>query len=175
LTLTTPTRSVWNALRDEKTRRDYANFSHRPEEALPLMRVSLPEKVRGRSVRRHEAKHPGTPKAIRDSHARIASIGRTFMDMIDRPQWCGGMNHVITIWEEHAATYLDEIIEAVDTAPTSIVKMRAGHLLEERLGLRDARIDAWKQFAQRGSSRLLDPEGVYQPRWSETWMISLNV
>ena len=85
------------------------------------------------------------------------------------------MSHVLDAWEEHAGTYLDEIVAAVDTATSGLAKSRAGYILEERLGLHHRGIERWKAFAQRGGSRKLDPARDFAPPFSEKWMISLNV
>lgn len=79
------------------------------------------------------------------------------------------------VWEDHATSWLDDIIEAISVHPKKIVKVRAGYILEEKQKISDQRIDLWRAFAQRGSSRKLDPDSPYMPKWSENWMISLNV
>lgn len=180
LSLTTPELSVWNAHRDERMRADLeetlqldVKLGH--AEWVTLVRYGFTDEIRGRRVARHETKYPDTPIAIRDTPVRIAAIGRTFVDMLADPAWCGGMNHVLDVWAESAATYLEEIVAAVDRSPSAIVKVRAGYLLQERLRLAHPGIDAWKAFAARGSSRKLDPERPFDARHSEAWMLSLNV
>ena len=95
--------------------------------------------------------------------------------MLSEPGLSGGIHHVIETWEEHVTDWLDEAIAAVDDAPKKLIKVRAGYLLAEHLGIDDPRINAWAQFAQRGGSQKLDPDAAYAPRFSERWMLSLNV
>ena len=85
------------------------------------------------------------------------------------------MPHVLEVWEEHAATYLDEIASAVDQAVNGLVKSRAGHIIQERMGLDHPLVENWKACGQQGGSRKLDPARDFAPAFSETWMISLNV
>ena len=142
---------------------------------FPLTVVGHPSHVRRRAVHVCESKVAGAFLKNRGSEIRLSTIGQTFLDMLQRPDLCGGMSHVLDAWEEHAETYLDEIVAAVDTATSGIVKSRAGHILEERLGLHHRGMEPWKAFAQRGGSRKLDPAQDFAPSFSETWMISLNV
>lgn len=145
------------------------------EEKRFLRIIRHPSRVRGRAVHIHESKAAGASMKNRGSDVRLSTIGQTFLDMLQEPGLCGGMAHVLDVWEEHAQTYLDDIVAAVDTATSGLVKSRAGYILEERLGLHHRDIERWKAFGQRGSSRKLDPAKAFAPTFSETWMISLNV
>ena len=142
---------------------------------FPLPIVGHPTRVRGRTVRTYESKAAGAFLKIRGSDVRLSTIGQTFLDMLQKPDLCGGMSHVLEVWEEHAETYLDDIVAAVDTATSGLVKSRAGYILEERQGLYCRGIEHWKAVGQLGGSRKLDPTKDFAPTFSETWMISLNV
>lgn len=171
LNLSTP--RDWGAARQLKLIEDYGDVSPERYKA-PLAQLSFPEKLRGRTIALHKTVRTPKLKAVRGSAARIAAIGETFMQMLDRGELCGGMAHVIDVWDQHASTYFEEIVAAVDDANEAIIKVRAGYLLEERLGLSDPRISAWEAYAQRGGSRKLDASAAYEPRYSEKWKISLN-
>ncbi|MBP2233420.1 hypothetical protein J2847_006758 [Azospirillum agricola] len=175
LHLASPALKLWGAMRDDRMRQDYGSLAPGGT-AMPLQRLAFPDTIRRRPVRRHTSRHPGAWRQVRGSWARVATIGQTFLDTLEAPDRCGGMAHVIEVWEEHASTFLEEIVAAVDTTPVKLAKVRAGYLLQERLGLGlgDRRIDGWKSFAQRGGSQKLDPEADYAPVFSETWMLSLN-
>lgn len=140
----------------------------------PLRIVGHPPRVRRRTIRMYESKTAGAFLRNRGTETRLSTIGQTFLDMLQKPELCGGMSHILDVWEEHAKTYLDEIVEAVDTAASGLVKSRAGYILEERLDLHHPGVEHWKKFGQRGSSRRLDPAKAFAPTFSETWMISLN-
>lgn len=118
---------------------------------------------------------PCRAQKIQDSFARISSIGATFADMLDRPALCGGMEHVLEVWQEHAPYYLDEIIAAITAFPTKLVKVRAGYIMDELLHSKDDRVTQCLSAVQRGSSQVFDPEKPFSPRFSEKWMLSLNV
>ena len=143
--------------------------------AFPLTIVGHPGRVRGRAVRLCESRAAGAFLQNRGSDVRLATIGQTFLDMLQQPDLCGGMSHVLDAWEEHAETYLDAIVAAVDTATSRLVKSRAGYILEERQGLHHPGIERWKACRQRGGSRKLDPAKDFASPFSATWMISLNV
>lgn len=147
-----------------------------PQRTVKLLFIRHPNRVRDREIIVHESKHLGEWLQVRNSHARLATIGRTFVDMLEWPQYCGGMAHVLEVWREHATTYKEEIIAAVDRIAAPIVKVRAGYLLDDMLGLgADPRIKGWVRFTQRGSSRVLDPTKNFSADHSEKWMISINV
>ena len=145
------------------------------ENPFPLKVVAHPARVRRRRVQVYETKNAGVCLKNRSDDIRVATIGQTFLDTLQKPDLCGGMSHVIEVWEEHASTYLDEIVTEVATATSGLVKSRAGYIIEERLGLKHPGVEPWKALGQRGSSRKLDPAKEFAPTFSETWMISLNV
>jgi len=88
------------------------------------------------------------------------------------------MAHVIDVWEEHIAAMtrqnISELMSLLQEAPP-IVKVRAGYILEERLGMSVEGIEELSKSAQRGGSRILDPQKPFAPTFSEKWMLSLNV
>jgi len=174
LHLTTPAREVWNTLRDAKLVEELGADADLDHPALS--HVGFSDSIRRRPVVVHETRRPARPVPIRGERARITSIGRTFVDMLSEPRLSGGMQHVLDVWEGEAPQWSDRIIEAIDDQDAQqIVKVRAGYILSERLGIEDARIDNWLMFAQRGGSRKLDPDSPYSADYSERWMISLNV
>ncbi len=148
-----------------------------PPEPLQLQYVNHPKQVRKREVKVTESCSPGNFLDERpDRLLRLTTIGQTFLDMLQRPELCGGMSHVLDVYDEHASFWQNEIIAAVDTCSRKVVKCRAGYILEERLQIHHEIIDKWKATApQRGGSCKLDPSRDYAPTYSESWMLSLNV
>ena len=146
-----------------------------PPKNARLYYIGHPKTVRGRAIRMFESANSGASINQRGTGIRIATIGQTFLDMLQQPQLCGGIPHVLDIFDEHAKIWINEIVASVDSSNSSIVKSRAGYILEERLGLHHEKIEAWKGSVQRGGSRKLDSSKAYAPDYSETWCISLNV
>lgn len=177
LHLSRPGHRIIRNMLEDKMQRDYQTHSLPlpSTPAIPLRLLTHPQRVRGRRIQLFQTVHPGSYVQLRSSSARISTIGQTFVDTLEEPALCGGMSHVLELWKEHAETYLNEIVETVDKCHSSIVKVRAGYILDEMLHKNDARIDKWIQYAQRGGSRLLDPTKHYAPTYSERWMISINV
>ena len=89
--------------------------------------------------------------------------------------FCGGIRHVIELFEEHARTYLGVILPEITQHGSKIDQARAGYILEERCSITDPAIDAWAAGTMRGGSRRLDPQAEYSPIYSERWCLSLNV
>lgn len=173
LHITTPAPSAWNELRDEKVYQDFPNLEL-PAKSL-LSRYGFEETVRRRSISVHRSARPWTPVKLRGEETRITSYGQTFADMLREPHLCGGMNHVMDVWNDVAEQWVEEIVDAVNNLDSKIVKMRAGYMFSEHLQVEHAVLQEWEKLAQRGGSRKLDPEADYAPTFSERWMISLNV
>jgi len=136
-------------------------------------RPHFTERLRRRKVAVHETASPAD--MIEMGQTRVATLGSTFVDMLAEPALCGGMASVLAVWDRHAAAYLAQITDAIDHQASKIVKVRAGYILTERLGVEAPKIQAWQTAAQRGGSRKLDPERPYAPTFSERWMLSLNL
>lgn len=146
-----------------------------PPKQFRLFYIGHPEVVRGRQIRVYESKKSGTSVNLSDTAKRVATIGQTFLDMLQQPQLCGGMPHVLDVFDEYGEYWFNEIVSSVDSSDSSLVKSRAGYILEERLGIQHVKLEDWKNLVQRGGSRKLDPTKAYVPVHSETWCISLNV
>lgn len=112
---------------------------------------------------------------LRDGRLRVSSIGRTFLEMLRQPDLCGGMAHVVSCFRESAQRYVDLIFTEVERFGAPIDKVRAGYLLENVVGVKDERFDAWLQFVSRGGSRKIDPAGAYASEYSARWALSLNL
>jgi len=177
LVFSTPAPGIWRGLRDAKMEEDYGpgpqNYDI-DELRLPLQRIAFPKIIRGKSLVRHDTKYLDRWTALPGSQVKVANIGDTFAQMLERPAWCGGMKSVLEIFERSAEGHRTEVLDAIDRCERPIVKVRAGYVFEERLHWGDNRISAWRKYAQRGSSRVLDPERPFAPRFSENWMLSLN-
>lgn len=174
LHITRPNALAWKELALVKVSEDmepYADLAPAPR----LHRIGFRPVIRKRPLQTFETIAPGTGEAVGGESSRISSIGRTFVDTLDQPNLCGGIHHVLEVWEEYAGERLDEIVAAVNMTETKVIKVRAGYILEERLGITDVRISAWLSAAQRGGSAKLDPETEYRPPFSEKWMLSINV
>lgn len=172
LVISTYKRQVWNAMRDSYLADEQGDAIL---SELRLTKISIPLKIRGRNLDTHISSHEKIIINVPDTFFRMSDIGTTFADMLERPALCGGMGHVLNVWENEAELHLDEIIQAVNRCTKKIVKVRAGYILNERMGLTDQRVQAWLQFATRGGDQKLDPHELYDPVYSEKWMISINV
>ena len=173
LHLTTPKRDRWNALRSERALRDLPEVQRL--ESPILNRPGFRDTIRRRPVVVHVSSHPWTPSPVSGEETRITSIGQTFADMLTEPSLCGGMHHVLDVWENEASQWVQEITAAIDQLDVKIVKVRAGYILSEVMDIDHPALHNWEKFAQRGGSRKLDPDAEYAPEFSERWMISINV
>jgi predicted transcriptional regulator of viral defense system len=142
---------------------------------LPILRkLNLPSILR-KTLYRHASIHLGAFTVVKDRSLRVSTIGRTFLDMLRKPDLCGGIYHVLEIYEEYAERYLRLIVDEIERHGTSIDKVRTGYVLDERCGLSHPTIDGWLDFVQRGGSRKLYAEAEYSPVFSEKWSLSINI
>ena len=178
LFVSSPSTSEWRKLAKEQMQKELVEYYPAYIAArFPHLVSFRMEKFGKTPIEYINSSHLGAFKNIHDRSLRVSTIGRTFLDMLRRPDLCGGMQHVIDVYKDTARKYLRLIQDEIDAHGTGIEKVRAGYILSEFCGARsDARIQAWKeQFAQRGGSRKLDPTGEFSPTFSEDWSLSLNV
>lgn len=176
LYVSAPAGTQWTNFATERMRKDLGDaWSDFHQAGLPELRRIGFEKLLQRPVHRYESIHLGAFRHLKESGVRVATVGRTFLDMLREPGLCGGIQHVLDVFQEHAHINLRLILDEIDQHGAPIEKVRAGFILEILCQASDPRIDAWTQHATRGGSRKLDPGAEYAPLFSERWALSINV
>ncbi|MGQ9369401.1 hypothetical protein [Azospirillum sp. ST 5-10] len=177
LVITRPEERAWRSLAEAVVANDRASLGEALDgfTSFRLLRHEFPGVVRQRPVKVFTPKVVGRSVRLRESHVRMARIDQVFCDTLLAPQLCGGMAHVMEVWRDHARTYLERIVTAVNALDSPIAKVRAGYILSDYLGVSHAIVEGWRAFAQRGGSRRLDPNSDGRPTFSEGWMLSINV
>jgi len=174
--LSTPSPKDWMTFANKKMEKDFGNLRKEYLDCgLPTLTRLKFNMIQKNKIFRYSSIHHGAFKHIEGRMLRVATIGRTFLDMLRKPDYCGSMYHVIDIFKNNGQQYSKIIIEEIDRHGTNIEKARAGYLLEELLHIKDSRIDAWAKNVQRGGSRKLDPKQMYREIYSERWCLSLNM
>lgn len=175
LHLSSPDPKAWSLAAAEQMHRDLGEaLETYLEEGFPRLTRTHLEKLMGRPVRVTHSAHLGAFRKTPDSEVRVATLGRTFLDMLREPPLCGGIHHVLSIYREHAPRDLALIADEVTRHGKPIDKVRAGYVLEEYCGLKHAAFDEWQKSAARGGSRKLVAANEYAPQYSERWALSLN-
>lgn len=143
---------------------------------LPSLRHSKVVKLDGQTIELVRSKDARTGwRYVGENGLRVSTIGRTFLDMLQRPDLCGGIRHVIELFEEHAEGYLQLILKEISVHGSKIDQARAGFILEDRCRIKDPTLDEWAKSVMRGGSRKLDPHAEYFSTFSERWCLSINV
>lgn len=175
LFISSPPPREWKAFALERMEKGLrSDLSMYKSNGLPTLKKVAIKKIGKKEVHRFGSVHLGMFRSVRGRAMRVSTIGRTFLDMLRNPELCGGINHVLEVYGEHSKTYLKTIIDEIDQHGGPIDKVRAGYILDERLGHQNDRIDRWLKYVQRGGSRKLDSSNEYEPVWSERWCLSLN-
>jgi len=173
--ISSPSVKDWGEYASQKMKKDLEDeFEQYVKNGMPILRKPRMTRVYKKEINNFSSMHHGAFVRVRDSNLRVSSVGRTFLDMLRQPDLCGGIRHVIGVYNEFADSYLDLIIDEFNRHGKPIDKVRAGYILEE-MEVEDRRVGRWSKLAQRGGSRKLDAAGEYLPEWSEKWKISLNV
>jgi predicted transcriptional regulator of viral defense system len=176
LFISSPPVSAWRLFAKEHMQKDLGDdYGAYCENGLPMLVKTKMQKIDKTEIHCLSSKHLGAYKSVRGRTLRVSSIGRTFLEMLRNPELCGGINHVIDVFEEHGSRYLRLITDDIDQNGAPIDKVRAGYIFDELMGIESEVIEGWASLAQRGGSRKLDSSSEYLAAWSDKWKISLNV
>jgi len=174
--ISSPAPRKWSHFAQKMMKKDLnENFNIYRDSKLPKLQRIRMEKINKHVVNRYSSEHYGAYKSIKGKNLRISTIGRTFLDMLRRPDLCGGIHHIIEIFNDFGPQYLGLIVDEIDRHGKQIDKVRAGYILEEVCGQKNRIIEGWIKFVQRGGSRKLDPSEEYSHRYSERWSLSINI
>ena len=166
--------SEYKNLTRKRINEDLPNVSN--SHLLIVPRVTKYPSFDGKKFQLHQTRNYKQPKEVPDSGGiRVASLGETFLDMLKKPNLCGGIEHVLDVYKEFAEEHLPLIVRTIDKNGNGMDKARAGYILEEVCHLSHKTIDQWKKSVQRGGSRKLVSENDYKDIYSETWCISINM
>ncbi|MGR3277303.1 type IV toxin-antitoxin system AbiEi family antitoxin domain-containing protein [Acaryochloris marina NIES-2412] len=176
LFISSPSANTWRSFAKEKMQKDLGDdFESYCKNGLPRLVRTKMNKINKVELHCLSSKHLGAYKNVKGRPLRVSTVGKTFLDMLRNPELCGGINHVIEVFDEFGKKYLRLVTDEINNNGGPIDKVRAGYILNERLGIDNEVIDSWSSLAQRGGSRKLDSSSEYIPKWSDKWKISLNV
>lgn len=177
LFISSPSPNEWRKFANEQMKKDLdTDYEGFRDNGLPILIRTKMLKINKTEIHSLSSKHLGAYKRVKGRVLRVSTVGRTFLEMLRNPELCGGINHVLDVFEEYGDSYIRLITDDIDKHGNPIDKVRAGYIMNERLGIKNNEvIDSWSSLAQRGGSRKLDPSSEYIAKWSDKWKISLNV
>ena len=171
----TPAPKDWHAHAWTRMQRDLGEELEPYESAgFPRLQKVNFERLMGMPVQITTSLHLGAFRLLEGAGIRVSTIGRTFLDMLRHPEFCGGVHHVLDVFSREVAAHLVNFVDEVDRHGEPIDKVRAGYVIEEVCGLDHPSLAAWATHAQRGGSRRLVANLPYSPKYSARWCLSLN-
>lgn len=166
----------WKIFAQERMAKDLGeDLEEYGNNGLPLLTRPQIAKIGKTEIHCFKSKHLGAYKNTHEKAFRVSTIGRTFLDMLRNPDLCGGIHHVLEVYDEYAEKYLRLIADEISIHGAPIDKVRAGYIISERLNIKNDVVESWSEYAQRGGSRKLDAAGEYIPEWSDRWCLSINI
>lgn len=104
----------------------------------------------------------------------VATIERTLVDGLARPQWCGGPAEVFQAWNEAIDIIDPSAVEAyTQLIDSKVLYQRVGFVLET-LGHQSPLLDQWAQHASPGGSAILVPSLPWSDKRDERWKLGIN-
>ena len=178
---TLPSRNVWNEnIERVKPTRKLKFYTHLEEYeyVLKYKYYSIPEELQGVKTNIFTSNRICMNPTKSEHYTRVSNIARCFIDMVQEPELCGGIYHVVESIEANAKIFLEEIINYVEenSEIPKIAIVRLGYILEEICNIKDKRIIDWQKYGQRGGSRKLFADNKYNgQKISEKWKLSINI
>lgn len=116
------------------------------------------------------------PSDMKGNEVKVREIGQLFIDMLNTPSLCGGVQHVMDVFLEYGMTYSRKIIISTDRYGSKIDKARIGFLLNTVMNIEDTTLNKWKKECvnERGSSRKLIASDEFCSIFSPEWNLSIN-
>jgi len=107
---------------------------------------------------------------------RVKKLVFLFLDMLIKPNFFGGEQHVFDVFFNIDQKLYPMIVENARLFSSDINKARIGFLLNTVLKYENEIFDIWKRECKdkRGNSRKLIPSRKYSPVYSPEWNISIN-
>jgi predicted transcriptional regulator of viral defense system len=173
---TTPPAKDWVKFANDKMQTDSKdNLNEYFKSKLPRLTKIKIHTIEKTPIISYSSIHKGAFKKIEGRSLRVSTSGRTFLDMLRKPDYCGGMRHVIEVCSKFGKEHSRLIISEIDRHGNLIEKTRAGYILDEICKIKDVTIENWAKNVQRGGSRRLDPQSEYSENYSAKWSLSINV
>lgn len=107
---------------------------------------------------------------------KVRKIEALFLDMTRKPQYCGGIDTVLTVFMKYGKQYESEIIQLTNSIGNTMDKARIGYIYDKLLKTSNSTVESWKAEMTwlRGGSRKFVSYLPYYSEYDEDWNISLN-
>lgn len=180
--ITRPSKDLWRTLSHSRLQKRLGDLMPLYEQiGFPSYRPLDADKVGGSrlhawSSKRLDKGYSASFKYAEERKVRVATLGRCFLDMVRKPDLCGGINHVMDVFDEHASDHINAILTELDTHGNAVEQARVGYLLEQAdpEAAYNPVLERWASKVSRGGSRKLDPSEDYSDIYSEKWALSIN-
>lgn len=113
------------------------------------------------------------------NHCHIQNIVDLYLDMLRAPHYCGGISHVLNIYQNSLLKdkdLLQELLNTLTKTGSIIDRARFGYLFDKILGITAPELNDWKseQKEKRGSSRKLFSNFDFDEFFDDEWNLSIN-
>lgn len=179
--LITPTRSEWK----EQTQMEMFVFNHLYDwniDVIPSYKkytIPFPNPINGQILNfpcETYSKSHLSPYIQMSDGTRVIVIGNLFVEMLENPINCGGIDHVLDTYINFGMIFKKEIFTALPKY-SNLTQAKVGFIFEQLLGLKNNdflnKIKSNQKDIRGGSRKFISFES-YNDVYSPEWNISLN-